>query len=106
MSNTPASNARPIGLTLAGLPHDERGARSGREDWLPWLLLLVPGGSLVFAALLIIALCWITGSPAPAPDRASFGADAEVGTESVDIEESQSIGGVLYHELQSPGRLH
>lgn len=85
MSDMPARTLRPVGLTLTGAPREQRDrlADAGREEGLA--LLLVPLGSLVFAALLIIALSLITASPSPAPE--SSGSDPRAWTGSPVIEE-------------------
>jgi len=106
VSNTPASNARPVGVTLAGstLGKNEAPVRGHREEGLPWLLLLLPVGSLAFAALLIIALSWISGAPSPALDRATSGEDVEMRMESPVIEETEGDETTTRHEMRTPGR--
>jgi hypothetical protein len=88
MSDTPAGTLRPVGLTLTGAPRAKRDRLAGarREEGL-MLLLLVPAGSLVFAALLIIALSLITASPSSPPDRETSGGDPQAWTGSPVIEE-------------------
>ena len=88
MSDTPARTLRPVGLTLTGAPRKQRDrlADARREDGLA-LLLLVPVGSLVFAALLVIALSLITAQPSPVPDQESSGSDRQAWTGSPVIEE-------------------
>lgn len=60
---------RPVGLILTGSSREKKqeDAVVPHEDGLR-LLLLIPASSLVLAALLILALSLITGSPVPGAD--------------------------------------
>lgn len=67
-------------LGLKQVPHMADRARTHRPhlDGMPGLLVLIPIGSLVLAALLILALARISTAPVGASVRGAFEGNAEV----------------------------